>query len=238
MTTTKTRVWAIAALVTLATGFSACLKSDNITPQRDRAAVAIINGILSGSDLDFYDNGTKVNQSALNIGFTYIGYPIYGGIHTFAFKKSGQTTDYTAVTNLYDSLTYNTVIAYGDSTSPQMRSIKDDFTGAKETAVNIRFFHLSPTVGAVDLYIDDVKVDSNRTFVGTSGFRTAFTPLTKSVYTNNIKVKEAGTNTVLVENSSPSASFSTGRVYTIVMMGSKEFTDKKKLTVNSLYSLY
>lgn len=238
MTTTKTRVWAIAALVTMVTALSACLKSDNVTPQRDRAAVAIINGILSGSDLDFYDNSTKVNQGALAIGFTYIGYPIYGGIHTFAFKKTGTTADYATVTSLYDSLTYNTVVAFGDSTAPQMRSFRDDFTGAKETAVNIRFFHLSPTVGAVDVYIDNVKVDSNRTYVGTSGFRTAFTPLTKSVYTNKIEIKAAGTSTVLVENSSPSATFSSGRVYTIVMMGAKEFTDKKKLTVNSLYSLY
>ncbi|PSL32107.1 DUF4397 domain-containing protein [Chitinophaga ginsengisoli] len=238
MTTKKTRVWAIAALVTVVTSFSACLKSDNVTPQRDRAAVAIINGILTNGDLDFYDNSTKVNSNALSIGFTYIGYPIYGGVRTFSFKKAGQTTDYVAVTNLYDSLTYNTVVAYGDSTAPQMRSIKDDFTGAKETAVNIRFFHLSPSAGPVDLYIDDVKVDSNRTYVGTSGFRTAFTPLSKPVYTNNIKIKAAGTSTVLVENSSPSASFSNGRVYTITLIGSKDYTDKRKLAVNSLYSLY
>ncbi|MCF6404768.1 DUF4397 domain-containing protein [Chitinophaga filiformis] len=238
MTTKKTRVWAMAALVTVVTSFSACLKSDNVTPQRDRAAVAIINGILTSGDLDFYDNSTKVNNGALSIGFTFIGYPIYGGIRTFAFKKAGQTTDYAAVTSLYDSLTYNTVVAYGDSAAPQMRSIKDDFTGATQTAVNIRFFHLSPTTGAVDLYIDDVKVDSNRTYVGTSGFRTAFTPLTKGVFTNNIKIKEAGTNTVLVENSSPSNSFSSGSVYTIYLIGSKNYTDKRKLAVNNIRSLY
>ncbi|UPK68632.1 DUF4397 domain-containing protein [Chitinophaga filiformis] len=238
MTTKKTRVWAIAALVTVVTSFSACLKSDTVTPQRDRAAVAIINGILTGGDLDFYDNTTKVNNGALSIGFYYIGYPIYGGVRTFAFKKSGQTTDYVAVTSLYDSLTYNTVIAYGDSTAPQMRSIKDDFTGATQTAVNIRFFHLSPTTGAVDLYIDDVKVDSNRTYVGTGGLRTVFTPLSKGVFTNNIKIKEAGTTTVLAENSSPNYSFSSGSVYTIYLVGSKNYTDKRKLAVNNIRSLY
>jgi hypothetical protein len=238
MTTKKTRVWAIAALVTVVTGLSACLKSDNVTPQRDRAAVAIINGIVSGADLDFYDNTTKVNQSALSIGFAYVGYPIFAGIRTFSFKKVGTTTDYAAVTAMYDSLNYYTLVAYGDSTAPQMRSIKDDFTGAKETAVNIRFFHLSPNAGPVDVYIDNVKVDSNRTYVGDSGFRTAFSPLTKSVFTNNIKIKVAGKDSVLTENTSPSASFSSGRVYTITLIGSKGATDKKKLTVNSLYSLY
>ncbi len=238
MTTKKTRVWAIAALVTAVTGLSACLKTDNVTPQRDRAAVAIVNGILSSSDLDFYDNTTKVNQSPLTIGFAFIGYPIFAGVRTFSFKKVGATVDFAATTARYDSLNYYTLVAYGDSTAPEMTTIKDDFSAAKETAVNIRFFHLSPDAGPVDVYIDDVKVDSNRTYVGQSGFRTAFNPLTKSVYTNNIKIKAAGTSTVLTENSSPNASFSSGRVYTITLIGSKDFTDKKKLTVNSLYSLY
>lgn len=238
MTTKKSRVWALTALVTVVTGMSACLKNDNVTPQRDRAAVAIVNGILGSSDLDFYDNSTKVNTSALNIGFIFMGYPIYGGVHTFAFRKAGQSTDYATVTSLYDSLTYNTVVAYGDSSNPVMRTIKDDFTEAKQSAVNIRFFHLSPTTGAVDVYIDNIKVDSNRTYVGTSGFRTAFTPLERSISTNNIKIKEAGTDNVLAENSSPNVTFSSGRVYTITLIGSKDFTDKRKLTVNNLYSLY
>jgi hypothetical protein len=238
MTTTKNRVWAIVALVIMAAGFSACLKNDNITPQRDRAVVTIINGILTSENLDFYDNSTKVNQSGLPIGFYYTGYYIYGGIRTFSFKKSGQTTDYAAVTTLYDSLTYNTVIAYGDSTSPQMRSFEEDFTGYKEQSVNIRFFHLSPSTPAVDVYVDNQKVDSNRTFVGNSGFSTAFKPLTKSVFSNNIKIKLAGTDSLLVENTSPASPFNPNGAYTILLMGSKNFTDKKKLTVNNISSYY
>src|SRR5690242_13372477 len=104
MTTKKTRVWAIAALVTAVTGLSACLKTDNVTPQRDRAAVAIVNGILSSSDLDFYDNTTKVNQSPLTIGFAYIGYPIFGGNRTFSFRKVGAATDFASTTARFDSL--------------------------------------------------------------------------------------------------------------------------------------
>jgi hypothetical protein len=238
MTTKQTRVWAIAALVTVVTGLSACLKSDNVTPQRDRAAVSIINGIVSSADLDFYDQSTKVNTNPLNIGFIYGGYLIYGGIRTFSFKKAGTTTDFAAVTTMYDSLNYYTLVAYGDSTAPHMVSIKENFDAAKPEAVNIRFFHLSPDAGPVDVYLDNVKVDSNRTYTGDTGLKTAFTPLTKSIYTNNIKIKAAGTSTVLAENSSPNYSFSSGKVYTITLIGSKNFTDKKKLTVNNIYSLY
>jgi hypothetical protein len=238
MTTTKIRVWALLALVTIVTGLSSCLKTDNVTPSRPQAGVAIINGILTASPMDFYDNTQKVNQNPISTGFLYSGYVIYGGIRTFSFRKAGQTTDFATVTQRFDSLTYNTIIAYGDSTQTFMRAIKDDFTSAKEAQVNIRFFHLSPTIGAVDLYIDNQKVDSNRTYVGNSGFDFSFKQPKSGIFSNNIKVKLAGTDSVLVENTSPAQTFSINKVYTIVMSGDKSFTDVRKLTVNNLYSLY
>lgn len=238
MTTKKIRVWALLALVTLVTGLSSCLKTDPVTPSRPQAGVSIINGILTTANMDFYDNSQKVNQNPLTTGFLFAGYVIYGGPRTFSFKKAGQTDDYAKVVNVFDSLTYNTIIAYGDSTAPIMRAVEDDFTSAKENFVNFRFFHLSPNIPAVDLYIDNQKVDSNRVYVGNGGFDFSFRQPKNSLFSNNIKVKLAGTDSVLVENTSPTLSFTPNKVYTIVMSGDKSFTDIKKLRVNNMYSLY
>ncbi|WP_186774333.1 DUF4397 domain-containing protein [Chitinophaga pinensis] len=238
MTTTKIRVWALLALVTLVTGLSSCLKTDPVTPSRPQAGVAIINGILTTSNMDFYDNSVRVNQNPLTTGFLFSGYVIYGGPRTFAFRKAGLTDDYAKVTSVFDSLTYNTVIAYGDSTNPIMRAIKDDFNTAKENFVNFRFFHLSPNIGAVDLYLDNQKVDSNRVYFGASSPDYTFKQPKNSLFSNNIKVKLAGTDSVLIENTSPTLSFTPNKVYTIVLSGDKSFTDIKKLKVNNMYSLY
>lgn len=238
MTTTKIRVWALLALVTLVTALSSCLKTDPVTPSRPQAGVSIINGILTTSQMDFYDNTLKVNQNPLTTGFLFAGYVIYGGVRTFSFKKAGLTDDYAKVTKVFDSLTYNTIIAYGDSSNPIMRAVADDFTSAKENFVNFRFFHLSPNIPAVDLYLDNQKVDSNRAYVGNVGFDFAFKQPKNSLFSNNIKVKLAGTDSVLVENTSPTLTFTPNKVYTIVLSGDKAFTDIKKLRVNNMYSLY
>ena len=238
MTTTKIRVWALLALVTLVTGLSSCLKTDPVTPSRPQAGVSIINGILTASPMDFYDNSQKVNQNPLTTGFLFSGYVIYGGVRTFGFKKAGQSDDYAKVAFVFDSLTYNTVIAYGDSTAPIMRAVEDDFTTAKENFVNFRFFHLSPTIPAVDLYLDNQKVDSNRVYVGNGGFDFSFKQPKNSLFSNNIKVKLAGTDSVLIENTSPTLSFTPNKVYTIVLSGDKSLTDVRKLRVNNMYSLY
>jgi len=239
MTTSKTRVWALMALVVMIAGFSSCLKTNDVTPQRDRAVVTILNGILTTENLDFYDNSTKVNSSGLALGFVFAPYYIYGGLRTFTFRKVGQTADFaTTGPVLYDSLTYNTLVAWGDSTSPRVRSIKEDFSGVKEQMVNIRFFHLSPNTPPVDLYIDDQKVDSNRAYVGVDGFSTSFKPLAKTPFTNNIKIKLRGTDSVLVSNSSPISTFQPNGAYTIYLTGAAGITgtDKRKLTVNNIAS--
>jgi len=238
MTTSKNRVWALMALVVMIAGFSSCLKTNDITPQRDRAVVTILNGILTAESLDFYDNGTKANSSGLTLGFVFAPYYIYGGLRTFTFKRAGQTGDYVSDSRNYDSLTYNTLVAYGDSTLPQIRSIKEDFAGVKEQAVNIRFFHLSPNTPPVDVYVDDQKVDSNQAYVGTRGFITSFKPLAKTPFTNNIKIKLAGTDSLLASNSSPISTFQPNGAYTIYLTGAAGITgtDKRKLSVNNIAS--
>ncbi|MBW8684884.1 DUF4397 domain-containing protein [Chitinophaga rhizophila] len=238
MTITKIRVWAMLALVIVATAFTSCLKTDNPTPQRPQAGFGVINAILTNRQMDFYDQGQKVNTNPINTSSLLVPYVVYGGVHIFAFKAVGQATDLATTTYRVDSMTYNTIIAWGDSTQTYMRAVKDDFTSAKDDKVNFRFFHLSPNIPAVDLYLDNQKVDSNRTYVGGGNFDFTFKQPKNSIYSNNIKVKLAGTDSVLVENTSPAQTFQPNRVYTIVLSGDKSFTDVRKLVVNNMYSLY
>jgi hypothetical protein len=235
---TKTNLWAIAALVVMGTSFSACLKSVDTTPSRPIAAFSIINGIVSSTAVDFFDNtSTKPTASGLALGFGDNSYLVYGGVHQFSFTKTGTLTPILATTtNQFDSLNYYTLVTYGDSTSGVVRPIKDDFSGASTTKLNIRFFNLSPNAPLVDLYFGDVKVDSNIAYIGNAALNTAFKSLSTISNASIIKVKAAGSSVSIAENSA--ANLVSGQVYTIYLSGMKDGTGPLKPQVKYINSYY
>jgi len=238
MATKTNRLWAVAALVVMGTSFSACLKDVDTTPSRPIAAFAIINGIVSSSPVDFFDNTTtKPTASNLALGFGGNNYLVYGGVHQFSFTKSGTLTPILATTtNQFDSLNYYTLLTYGDSSSAVVRPIKDDFSSASTSKLNIRFFNLSPNSPLVDLYIGDVKVDSNLAYIGNGAVSTAFKALSSIGSGSVIKVKAAGTTASIAENTT--ADLVSGQVYTIYLTGRKDSLGPLKPQVKYIKSYY
>lgn len=241
MATKRNRLWAIAALLVMGTGFTACLKSVDTTPQRAVAGIAIINGIVSSTSLDFFDNSTtKPVAEKLSLGFGNKGYLIYGGIHTFSFTKTGTVTPIIATTTKqFDSTYYYTLVTYGDSTNGTVVSIKDDFTSAVSGKLNIRFFNLSPNSTSVDLYLEDIKVDSNVAFIGNSSINTSFKPISNISGTSKIKVKAAGSiaSTPSIAETA-AANLASGNVYTIFLTGMKDSAGPLKPQVGYVPSFY
>jgi hypothetical protein len=241
MATKTNRLWAVAALVVMGTSFTACLKSVDTTPSRAVAGISIINGIVSSTGLDFFDNSTtKVTAEKLPIGYGYKGYLIYGGIHEFSFTKTGTLTPVIAsITRQYDSTFYYTLVTYGDSANASIASFKEDFSSAVSTKLNIRFFNLSPTATPVDLYLGDVKVDSNLAYIGNTALSTAFKPQSVVSGASTIRVKAAGSTL-----SSPSiaetttANLMSGGVYTIYLAGMKDSAGPLKPQVKYVPSFY
>jgi hypothetical protein len=241
MATKTNRLWAIAALVTMGTSFSACLKSVDTTPSRPIAAFTIINGILSSTALDFFDNvTTKPTATNLALGFGENRYLVYGGVHQFSFTKTGTLTPIIATTtNQFDSLNYYTLVTYGDSSSAVVRPIKDDFSSAVTTKLNIRFFNLSPNSPAVDLYLGDVKVDSNLAYIGNSAISTAFKAISNLGSASTLKVKLTGSSAAalpIAQNTT--ADLISGNVYTIYLTGMKDSSGPLKPQLKYVKSYY
>lgn len=218
---TSNRIWAVAALMAMVSGFTACLKTEDVKPSRPVAAFTLIQGIPTTSLLDFYDNSVK-EADTVKVGFAGYNHQAYRGLHLFELKRTGTATTIvsTPPTIEYDSLNYYTLVAYGDSANPAFRVIKDDFTGLTTGAVNIRFLHLAPSISAVDVYLGTTKVDSNRIYEGGS-MRTSFSSITSVSGANSITIKKAGSDSVYATSSSASMSLSTGNVYTIFLTGVK-----------------
>jgi hypothetical protein len=234
MRTKKNRLWAAAALILTVTGFSACLKSDDVTPQRPRANILFINA-FAGTGLDVMDGSTKLNSNAFKLGSLLLHQP-YKGTYEFVFKKAG--ADSTVATTgfiTYDSLAYYSLTVYGQQ-PVRVRPLKDDFTGLTNDKINYRFFHLSPNTPAVDLYLNETKIDSNVVYEG--GFRNTFTGLTSSLYNPKLVIKLAGTDSVLVSNTTPNFAVQAGGVYTFMLTGLKDNTGDNKLSINNTLSYY
>jgi hypothetical protein len=241
MATKTNRLWAIAALMVIGTSFSACLKSVDTTPSRPIAAFSIINGIVSSTAVDFFDNiSTKPTASGLALGFGDNSYLVYGGVHQFSFTKTGTLTPILAsTTNQFDSLTFYTLVTYGDSSSAVVRPIKDDFSSAVTTKLNIRFFNLSPNSPSVDLYLGDVKVDSNLTYIGSGAISTGFKALSSVGSASTLKVKLTGSSAAslpIAQNTT--ANLISGKVYTIYLSGMKDSSGPLKPQLKYIESYY
>jgi hypothetical protein len=236
MRTKKYRLLAAAALVVIVTGFSACLKSDNPEPQRPWANVLFVNAFV-GPDLDVSNAGTKLNNEAFGLGDLMLKQP-YRGVYDFTYKKYNADSLIASTGPItIDSLAYYTMVVYGQQ-PVRVRALRDDFTGLTNDKINFRFFHLSPNTPAVDLYLNDTKIDSN--VVYESGIRPTFSALTSSLYNPRLSVKLAGTNTeVATTNSSDlNVGVQPGGVYTFFLTGLTGATGAQQLKVNNAPSYY
>jgi len=238
MRTKKYRLWAIAALLVTVTGFTACLKSEDTTPQRQQAYFFFIGAYTGHQGMDLYDNNSKLNSSALTYDFA-APYHADGGLHEFVFKKNGSDSVLAENTNLFDSLQIYTMVLYGDSaTGAVLKPVHDDYTATSTTKVNYRFYNLSSTAGPVDMYINDSKLSSNVYYAGQGGLSSAFTTTDATGSGSvSIKIKAAGKDSVIAQKDN--VPLQVGYPYTIYLKGVSGGADDRKLSVgiidNSIY---
>ena len=81
-------------------------------------------------------------------------------------------------------------------------SIADDFSVLTSDKAYYRFFHISPDIDAVDVYIDDVNIQSKRhdTDNVTWEYLNEFLAQTAGSYT--LYVKKAGTDSIIAQTNS------------------------------------
>jgi hypothetical protein len=234
MRTKKYRLWA-AALVVTVTGFTACLKSDDVTPPRPQANYIFLNASTYAPGIDVYQAGSKLYNTSFKLG-QFADHYTYKGYQEFIFKKGGVDSTLGTITDVFDSLQIYTIVMYGET--PQFRVVRNDFTNADNSKINFRFYQLSPNSGPVDLYLDGKKIDSARNYDGGS-LRSGFTALNPAgIGTSRLTVKVAGKDSILAETTSPNWSMQTGTVHTIYYVGLRGATGDNAPKVNNVLSYF
>ncbi len=156
------------------------------------------------------------------------------GAYGVVFKKTGSDSVVASLgTGLYDSLQYNTLLLYNiDSTHVGAVRIRDDYRVLTADKAYYRFFHMSPDIGEVDVYLDNSQIETGRQHADNtqSDFFNQFTGTVPNTY--NIIVKKAGADSVIAQRTS--VFLAQGQAYTIFLKGIKGGTDKNQFGLEIL----
>mgnify|MGYP003389948622 CR=1 FL=1 len=228
-------VIAMVAVVVL----SGCLKSPEDTkPITPQTYVSVMYLAPTAPSVDIYFDAEKVSSSAFPAGTVT---PIYNaldkGIFSVKFKKAGVDSLVAQVpVTLYDSAKYYTIFVYNAQVNGAANAIRinDDFSNvlADNSKPYYRFFHSSPNAGAVDLYIDNVKVENGRTIADNSQMDILNKFLGTTPGLHNLQVKLAGTDTVLATLTN--TQFAAGNAYTFYLKGLNGGTGLNELSIGVL----
>lgn len=223
---TMRNVLKISVLIFVLGTMAGCVKTgSSSTTTTNISFVSIMNMAPYSPDAQIYFND-KQATSAVSAGSYSSSYAqISAGSYSVQFKKSGGDSVMSELTtSTYDSLGFYTLIMYNakDSTVKSAK-ITDNYSGLSLSAANYRFFHLSPDVSTVDLYLNSSAVSQGRSLADNVGYNyyNQFQTITTGSY--NIVAKAAGTDSVIATLNS--VSLQTGNAYTIFLQGGKNNTN-------------
>ncbi len=226
---------ALATIVVL----SGCLKSSEPpVPVPAQTYISIMHLAPTAPSLDVFFDNTKVSNIAFAPGNVTTAYnAVDKGNFSIKFKKAGSDSLVAEVpTAQYDSLNYYTLFIYNQPSdgSAKVARIKDDFSDVISNPGKpyYRFFHASPNTGAADLYIDNVKIESDRVHADNA----TLVPLNQFLGTTTgyhiITAKRAGTDTEIATLSN--IEFSAGIAYTIYLKGLNGGTGSNQISLGIL----
>lgn len=200
---------------------SGCIKSSVSQPTPPRSYVSILHLAPTGPSLDVYFNDTKVSTNAFTPGAVSSAYnAIEKGNFIIKLKKAGADSLVATVPlTQYDSLHFYTIFIFNQQTDGPVHAVRieDNFSNLTSGRSFYRFFHGSPNVNAIDLFLDNVKIASGRTAAdnATQESLNIFGETPTGIH--NFQVKLAGTDSVIA--SLVNTELIPGSAYTIYLKG-------------------
>lgn len=218
---------------------SGCLKSTDITPTPPKAYVSIMHLAPTAPSLDVFFNDKKVSNNPFTPGNVTVAYnAIDKGAFSIKFKKAASDSIVAEMPLAqYDSLNYYTLFIHNLQANGPAEAIriKDDFSDLTPAKPFYRFFHGSPNTGAIDLYMDNVRIESSRMHADNTGYD----PLNKFLETSpgyhTMQVKLAGTETVIATLNQ--VELLAGNAYTFYLRGLDGGTGTSELSLGLLRAI-
>lgn len=207
--------------------FSACHKKDN-TPS-NTARVMFVNGCAGAAAIDASANGVNI------IGATNIGFQKTTGYKTvtpgtavnlaISINASGLITPLINSTVSLNANTGYSAFVGGIFTKPHFVFTSDDLSTPPAGFTKVRFVNLSSDTLNESIFIGSQKIDSN---VGYASV-TAFHQLPVATTPVNVLTQDPAQPTKLAQLMGQS--FSSGKIYTIILTGTYTGTSSSALTL-------
>lgn len=212
---------------------SGCLKESASSTSAPKTYLSVMHLAPWGPPVQVYFDD-KQASSAINPGIVSTSYSALDpGIYSISFKTTTDSLVSSLGTALYDSLRYYTLLLYNtDSMHVAAARIYDDFSVLTPDKSFIRFFHMSPDVGNVDVYLNNTMIASSRSFADntSSDYYNQFNGIAPDNYT--VTVKAAGTDSTIGQ--SISIPMAAPNAYTIYLRGKKNGTGVNAIGVDYL----
>ncbi len=241
MQKSKVNIFFWSVLAVLGISMTGCLKTTEQQPQEAKAYLSIMHLATrpTAVSLNVYFNDQKANDNAWPAGGVSQFYSgITKGNYRIDFKKAGGDSLVTSVPpNFYDSLHFYSIMLYNTGTTSNAVGsflVEDDFSDLTLDKAFYRFWHASPAVnalGPVDVYIDNVKVQSNRQLADNQ----------YSDYYNTFQLGTVGSHVVEVKKGDSSIFktksdivFQQGNAYTLYLAGSPDGQGPDALNIGFL----
>jgi hypothetical protein len=216
---TNVLLWTIA--IAMGFGVSGCIKSSMPEPTPARAYVSVMHLAPTAPAFDVFFNDTKVSTNAFTPGSVSAAYnPVERGDFLIKLKKAGEDSLVATVPQeRYDSLHFYTILVFNLQVNgpAQAVRIEDKFGNLTSGKSYYRFFHASPNLDAVDLYVDNAKIQSVRRMADNASQESLNTFGEIDQGSHTFQVKLAGTDSVLVTKSF--IDLAAGNAYTLYLRG-------------------
>ena len=221
MQTRKRTVWIASIGLLFITIASGCIKSKMPDPGPAETYVSVMHLAPTSPSLDVYFGAEKVSSTPFTPGSVSGSYNrIDRGSYAINFKKGASDSLVASIPMaLYDTMRYYTLLVFNQAANGPVQAlrIEDDYSTVVLTKPVYRFFHMSPNTVAIDLYMDNVKIESGRTPIDNVQQLSLNTFRETSTGLHFFQVKAAGTDNVLLTRSD--VELGAGNAYTLFLKG-------------------
>ena len=231
---TSIALWSLAFV--LLSGISGCVKSNLPEPPAARSYVSILHLAATAPSLEVFFDNTKVSSNPFTPGSVSGAYnPVDRGNFSVIFKKTGSDSVVASVPSvMYDSLHYYTIIVYNTQANGPAQAFRteDDFRNVTLGKSFYRFIHASPNTSAVDLYMDNAKIQTSRNPADNTTQVSFNDFLETTTGYHSFHVKLAGTDSTIATQNN--VELLSGAAYTIYLRGLSNGSGNNQLSLNIL----
>jgi len=219
----KTPKLLLLASLALMTSTVSCEKDDNGTPNPPTGSgkVALLNAVFGSDSVNFFVNTKKANSELLGYGDSLKYLDFTTGDATFELKDEDDKSVVEKTFKTEKDKRYSILVSNSkDGQTFELIQVTDDLTAPKTDKAKIRFIHLSPDAGKLNLVTGDTKLAENVSYKSASAFKEVDAKKTSF----DIVDPDAKQTLLTVEN----LELVKGKIYTIWVAGLEETEDAKK----------